>query len=112
MVTKAELEAELAELKRELAEREAQEASARQDAPQERTEQTETDEKTAAASVDQMREALTEALKSHGVDPADLDLDGLWKQLSDEIADLARQRPALTAVTAFALGFILGRVSK
>ncbi len=112
MVTKAELEAELAELKRELAEREATEAAAEADAPQDRTEPAGPDEKTAPDPVEQMREALAEALKSHGVDPADLDLDGLWKQLSDEIADLARQRPALTAVTAFALGFILGRVSK
>lgn len=102
MVTKAELEAELAELKREMAAREATQAS-REDA------------KEAAASdtaPDSMRDALSRALQSHGIDPSDLDLDGLWQQISGEAEDLMQKRPALAAIAIFALGFILGRVSK
>ena len=118
MVTKAELEAELAELRRELAERDR--AAADSEAAAGADTDTATDSGAGApdpagaadVAAGRMREALDEVLRAHGVDPAALDLDRLWEQLAGEIGDLSRQRPALTAIALFSLGFILGRMSK
>lgn len=103
MVTKAELEAQLAELKRERAERERAAGKGAERDP-------------AATGADDtaagMKAALEEALRAHGIDTDDLDLDKLWQQVSEEAGALARERPALTAIAIFALGFVLGRMSK
>lgn len=98
MPTKAELEAELAALKQELAER-AQKA-AEETAPK------------AGRILGEGPAALAEMLKSHGIDPTELDLERLWPQLSADFGTVFRTHPALTAVTVFALGFLLGRASK
>ena len=98
MPTKAELEAELEALKQELAER-AQKA-ADETAPK------------AGRILGEGPAALAEMLKSHGIDPAELDLERFWPQLSDDFGNVLRNHPALTAITVFALGFLLGRASK
>lgn len=94
MPTKAELEAELAELKRKLAD----------------GAETVTDAEESVLGDGPA--ALAEMLKSHGLDPGDLDLDRLWRQITEDFGDMQRKHPALTAITVFALGFLLGRMSR
>lgn len=89
MATKAELEAELAQLTKKLAEGAeavAQGAAAR--APSE----------------------LSDMLKAHGIRGEDV--TAALDKLSAEISNLPRTRPLLTVAGAFALGFILGRASR
>ncbi len=112
MVTKAELEAELELLRRELAE-------AREKAPGPRAPAPDAPEEAGARDMDEgdgeeaartPEQAIAEILKAHGLDAADL--DGLAGQLADELGELMGKRPALTAISIFALGFVLGRLSK
>ena len=89
MATKAELEVELALLRKKLAEGAeavAEGVSAR--APSE----------------------LADMLKTHG--SRGEDVTAALDKLSVEIANLPRTRPLLTVAGAFALGFILGRASR
>lgn len=114
MVTKAELERELELLRRELAE-------AREDAPRSRAPAPDAPEEAGATGEDMdggggeeaertPEQAIAELLKAHGVDAPDL--DGLADQLVSELGELMGKRPALTAISIFALGFVLGRLSK
>ncbi|SPJ28868.1 hypothetical protein [Falsiruegeria mediterranea] len=98
MATKAQLEAELAELKSQLAASDAKPAP--KPAPEPESEPEHGDEQSAFAAL----------LKEHGVDTQDI--DALWAQFSSELSDLPEKKPLLTAVAAFGLGFALGRMSK
>ncbi len=96
MATKAELEAELADLRKKLADTKA-DAKA-DDAP-------EPDEDPPASTG-----GLAGILAEHDVKTEDL--EDLWNQLVKELDGLPQRKPLLTAAAAFALGFILGRASK
>lgn len=89
MPTKAELEAELAELRAEL-----EEAT--------RTRGDKLRDKAAASA-----EGLRDMLKESGIDTASLDQMG--PQLLDELGRLQKERPLVTLIGAFALGFVAGR---
>ena len=93
MATKAEIEAELADLKAKMAE--AEPAATRPGGTPE---------------PDEPATAWADLLKSQGIDPGDLET--LWQQLSEELGDLPQNKPLLTAIGAFGLGFALGRMSK
>lgn len=95
MATKAQLEAELAELKAKAAEETP--------TPPEQPNQ-DPDEP------DEARSALDEMLSAHGLDAKEI--EALWTQFSTELGDLPQQKPLLTAIAAFGLGFVLGRMSK
>ncbi len=88
MATKAELEAELAELRKQVSEGAAEAGEAVSHAPA----------------------ALVEMLKGHGVDTDDI--PALWENLSAELTKLPQNKPMMTAIAAFGLGFLLGRMSK
>lgn len=88
MPTKAELEDELKALKEDRARE--QEDQDDQDPPEKQT--------------------LADMLSGHGVDKDQI--DALWAQLSEELGHLPERKPLMTAVAAFGLGFIIGRMSK
>jgi hypothetical protein len=91
MATKAELEAELAELRRELAALRGDAAAAADDAGDE---------------AQGMRETVTDFVASL----KDTDLDGLAKQLTDEIETAIQEKPLLTALGILLVGYALGRL--
>jgi hypothetical protein len=91
MATKAELEAELAALRRELAALRGDAADTADDA-----------EETAHG----MRDTVTDFVASL----KDTDLDGLAKQLTDEIETAIQEKPLLTALGILLVGYALGRL--
>ncbi len=91
MATKAELEAELTALKKELDA--AKEASA---------------DVVDASPVD--TGAFKRALADAGLAPEDI--EAVWDQFSGELGALQQKNPMLMLVGAVALGFLLGRMSK
>jgi len=95
MATKAQLEAELANLKAQMAQTRPE--------PEPRSEPEE-------PPVTDAQGAFSALLEDHGIDTSDI--DALWRQFSDELKDLPEQKPLVTAVAAFGLGFALGRLSK
>jgi len=94
MATKAELAAELALLRQQLAERDTAPVPEPEPEP---------DDPTTAPD-------LAKTLADHGLDISDP--AELLKQLTKELEGLAQDKPLLTAATAFGLGFALGRMSK
>lgn len=92
MATKAQLEAELTELKAKLS----------------RTE--EPAEPEVSTDADNHRASFDKMLSGYGVDSSDL--DALWTQFSKELGDFPTQKPLMTAIAAFGLGFALGRITK
>ncbi|MFA3915581.1 hypothetical protein [Ruegeria hyattellae] len=90
MATKAELEAELAALRAQLADKPA----TAEPGPE----------------VDDDRSSFDRMLADHGIDSSEL--DALWAQFSKELGDFPVQKPLLTTIAAFGLGFALGRVTK
>jgi hypothetical protein len=96
MATKAELQAELEKLRAEMAEDKAPDTSTDASAP----------EPAKTTPLD----GWTEMLKSHGLDATDT--QALMTQLSDELGDLPKNKPLITAIAAFGVGFVLGRMSK
>ena len=100
MATKAELEAELAALRAELADRSktASDAGAGDAEP------------ASSSSGDRDPSALDRLLAEHGIE--DIDTAKLLEQLSDELGGLPQNKPILTALAAFVLGFAFGRLSK
>lgn len=105
MVTKAELEQELAELREELAAQQKLTAEAAAQAAEAAADAT-------AEAASDGKAALAGFLQSHGIDTGDLDIEDLWRQLSGEIGDFTRRQPALAAIAVFALGFLLGRMAR
>ncbi|WP_372573922.1 hypothetical protein [Ruegeria jejuensis] len=92
MATKAELEAELAALRAQLADKPA-----------------EPDPEPAPEAEDD-RSTFDRMLAGHGIDSSEL--DALWAQFSKELGDFPTQKPLLTTIAAFGLGFALGRITK
>ena len=103
MATKAQLMAELELLKQQMASRDDMARS-----------QTNAGDET-ANNMDNTQDSdpnshLANLLESHGIDKNEI--DALWTQLTEELGDLAREKPLLTATAAFAAGIALGRMSK
>lgn len=94
MATKAELESELAALKAEM---------------KARDEESDTGE-TQASSSDSEADAIKAKLAEAGLDPADI--EAVWDQLKNEFGAFQQKNPMLSLVAVFALGFVMGRVSK
>lgn len=96
MATKAQLEAELATLKQQLEDRETvHETPAKADVEPDNPDE---------------QSAFSGLLKEHGFEGHEI--DALWEQFSTELGDFPEKKPLLTAVAAFGLGFVLGRMSK
>jgi len=49
-------------------------------------------------------------LKEHGLEIDDL--KGFWDQISAELKDLPTKKPLVTALGAFLIGFLAGRISR
>ena len=99
MATKAELQAELEKLRADMAKDETPDnavASKSADSSESGTSST--------------PDGWAEMLKSRGLDAADA--EALLAQLSDELGDLPKNKPLITAIAAFGVGFVLGRMSK
>ena len=90
MATKAELEAELALLRQQITDRDREDA-----------------EKTMK---DEESSPLGSYLSEHGLDQKDI--AAFWDQLSKELGNLPQNKPILTALGAFGLGLLLGRLSR
>ncbi|WP_425046405.1 hypothetical protein [Primorskyibacter sp. S87] len=101
MATKAQLEAELAALKAQLASR--PESSTADPASV-------SEESASAGTAEEAKDRFTELLREQGIDPTEIET--LWSSLSHELEDLTRDKPLVTAIAAFALGFALGRITK
>lgn len=101
MATKAELEAELAILKQKLADRPALEDRKRT------TNSGDTGGSQDRGSRDALLPDLEKILSDHGYDAPDI--EALWDQLSKEVKDLTDNKPLMTVVVAFVLGYLLGR---
>lgn len=95
MATKAQLEAELADLKAKLAANSSHPSKGESDV----------DDAPAEA-----RTTLEDMLADQGIDTKEI--EELWAQFSAELGDFPQQKPLLTAIAAFGLGFVLGRMSK
>ncbi len=94
MPTKAELEAEVAELKKQLADIAG----------------SETGPDTGDDAGPSLPKALAEQLCAQGID-----LDGIediWPRLTHELTELQRDKPIVTLLAVFALGVLAGRVTK
>ncbi|PRY26156.1 hypothetical protein CLV78_101250 [Aliiruegeria haliotis] len=100
MATKAELEEELKRLREELA--------ARPD-PDTDTD-AEADDGGSRKGDAGKESAIDGFLSEHGL--AVGDFERLLEQLSEELGALPQNKPVLTALGAFALGFLAGRMSK
>ncbi|MGI9350160.1 MAG: hypothetical protein ACR2O3_01245 [Rhizobiaceae bacterium] len=53
---------------------------------------------------------IEHVLREHGVKIEDL--KGFWDQISAELKDLPTKKPLVTALGAFLLGFLAGRLSR
>jgi hypothetical protein len=99
MATKAELQAELAELKRLFAESRNAGTGTPADTVNDGTAPDEDDSDTVPDNV--MSEAMA-ALKGS-------DLEDMAKQIMKELESLPEKKPLLTALGAFVLGYLIGR---
>jgi hypothetical protein len=90
MATKAELEAELADLRKKMEETASRAAD--------------------AASGVEPPAAFADMLSRHGIESADI--SDLWAKLSDELGPLTQNKTLMAAIGVFGLGFVLGRLSK
>lgn len=99
MATKAELEAEVALLRET---NEALKAQAKKTSPPE-------DPPSPSKDTD-LSTHLTEALKEHGIDTADL--EALGNQLADEVTKLQKDHPLATLLGVFVAGCLVGRALK
>jgi hypothetical protein len=103
MATKAELLAELDALRAKMAEIDEPETPAPQD-PSPSDGASQETERAAAAS------ELERLLTPHGVSVSEI--EGLVQQLWKELDTLPHNKPIVTAIAAFALGFLAGRLTK
>lgn len=129
MATRAEMQAELETLRAKLAERDARGEPAPAPTPPEKTDEKaneKTDEKAndgdappappdraapdARESEADVRSELDRLLHPLGVSSEELDAlaDQFWKELDS----LPQNKPLLTAIGAFGLGFVLGRMTR
>jgi len=99
MATKAELQAELEQLRAQM------------------TQRRESDDGESSAEADeagtndaQPQDGWASLLKSQGLDATDT--EALLEQLSEELGDLPHNKPLITSIAAFGVGFVLGRMSK
>ena len=92
MPTKAELEKEISRLK----------AKASEAVPDPR--QVEVPDK------DELKDGFRTLLESQGIEPDEI--EALWTDFRRQITDVPRDKPLMTAIAAFGLGFVLGRMSK
>ena len=90
MATKAQLEAEVAELKRQLAEQQTHREAAK---PED-----------SDAAEDAGGPGVLEELGIQGDD-----MQALWEQFSEELGGFPERKPLLMMIGVFAVGFLLGR---
>ena len=110
MATRAELMAELDMLRAKMAELEAEDADTAkaEDPPSDDPpDEPATDEETGLAAA---QSELERILAPHGVSVEDI--ESLADQLWTELGSLPQNKPLVTAIGAFALGFVLGRATK
>lgn len=102
MATKAQLMAELELLKQQMVSRDI-------DAGPD-TENSETKDDVGDDQPNDPKSYLGTLLESQGIDKDEV--DAVWAQLTEELGDLTREKPVLTAAAALGIGFVLGRMSK
>lgn len=102
MATKAELESELAELKKQLASR--PERKRRRESGQGDTPDDQPLHETGEDPLDAIPESLEDLEKLD-----DGQVHTLIKQISNELGDLAENKPLLNMLGAFVLGYLLGK---
>ncbi len=56
------------------------------------------------------KDGFARILSDHGIDAAQI--DDLWARFSEELAHLPERKPMVATLSAFALGFVIGRMSK
>lgn len=121
MATRAEMQAELETLRAKLAERDARGEPAPAPTPPEKTDEKANDGDAPPATSDRadpdareseadVRSELDRLLHPLGVSSEELDAlaDQFWKELDS----LPQNKPLLTAIGAFGLGFVLGRMTR
>jgi hypothetical protein len=119
MAKKEEMEVKVAELKKKLSDTPKTASS---------TTRTRATRKSAAAKPAKAKEQTTSStdtddsefglglkdvehvLKEHGVNIDDI--KGFWDQISSELKDLPAKKPLVTALGAFLIGFVAGRMSR
>jgi hypothetical protein len=99
MATKAELEAEIASLRKQNA---SPEPEAEQDPKNGSLSET--------SAPTQLEEGVQRALEEHGGDGADV--EAVQKQLMDELTRLQKEYPLAMLLGTFALGVVVGRALK
>ena len=114
MVKKDNLDAEVADLKKELAGTTDPSASASSEVPEE-NQMDEPPVADAEQSVELEDDEITisdikKALAEHGVEIDDL--KGFWAQINAELKDLPTKKPLLTALGTFLIGYLAGRMSR
>lgn len=112
MATKAQLMAELDLLKQQMASRDDIPSSDPDPAKSETGTGSggNAGDETGEEAGNEAKSYLGSLLASQGID--DSEVEALWSQLTDELGDLTRDKPLLTALTALGIGFALGRLSK
>ena len=111
MATKAELLAELEMLRAKMAENEASDETDAEPPDDTEPETEQDDADTADATTrDQAASQLERVLAPYGVSAAEIET--LAEQLWSELESLPQKKPLVMTISAFALGFILGRMTK
>jgi len=105
MATKTELQAELEQLRAQMAQQ--RESDDGESSPSAEGDKAGTNDAQPDA---QPQDGWASLLKSQGLDATDT--EALLEQLSEELGDLPRNKPLITSIAAFGVGFVLGRMSK
>jgi hypothetical protein len=107
MTTKAELQAELDLLRAKMAEFDEMKEAVKAD----RKEETETEPADRArAAISDAASELERILAPYGVSVSEI--EALAERFWNELDTIPRQKPLLTAIGIFALGFLLGRMTR
>jgi hypothetical protein len=108
MATKAELEIELASLRKELAERDTL-STKQQESGSDTSTATGTAPENGQSTVDAIDETNADSLDEVFAALQEGDLGALARQFEDEIGNLSQNSPVLTTLGAFLLGYLLGK---
>jgi hypothetical protein len=109
MATKAVLEAELIQLRAQLADQKRSAASTDTEVNSRSEVIAETPESTEAPH-DEAQEVLNRLVAENSLGSGDI--QAVMEKLSDELGDFPHKKPLLTALAAFALGVVVGRMTK
>lgn len=107
-MTRDKLDKEVAKLRSELSDENGADTAAAEALPDDDAPQREEHWITGEAAV--LQSEMEKLLRDHGISTDDL--GDLWTQFSSELRDLPEKKPLITVLGAFALGVVVGRISK